>query len=99
MRYQEAIRRFEEERPDEKKLMAAMESDRVAAQRAIAQNTKLKDQLIEMEQMKAQMIEQLHTLEARARQSQTLQECLIDSQVQILFTLLYFINFKRNLLC
>jgi hypothetical protein len=99
LKYQDALRRFEEERPDEKKLMAAMESDRVAAQRAIAQNTKLKDQLIEMEQMKAQMIEQLHTLEARARQSQTLQECLIESQVLKSITLFYlFCKFRaRNL--
>lgn len=98
MQYQEAIRRFEEERPDEKKLMAAMESDRVAAQRAIAQNTKLKDQLIEMEQMKAQMVEQLHTLEARARQSQTLQECLIESQVRVIFITENKIFYKMVLL-
>ncbi|CAB3378100.1 Hypothetical predicted protein [Cloeon dipterum] len=83
LRYQETIRRLEEERPDERKLLAAMESDRVAAQRATAQNSKLKDQLLEMEQVKAQMIEQMHTLEARARQAQSLQECLIDAQNEI----------------
>jgi len=76
------IRRMEEERPDEKKLMAAMESDRVAAQRATAQNTKLKEQLLEMEQMKATMVDQLHTFEARAMQAQSLQQCLIDAQVK-----------------
>lgn len=43
------LERFEGDQPDKDKLLAAMESDKVAAARAVGQNQRLKQQLEELQ--------------------------------------------------
>lgn len=43
------LERFEGDQPDKEKLLTAMESDKVAASRAVGQNQRLKQQLEELQ--------------------------------------------------
>lgn len=50
------IERLQQEKPDAAKLIAEMESDKVAASRAVLQNQDLKSQLEEMQRAFVQMV-------------------------------------------
>lgn len=53
---EEEINRLHSNQPDNAKLLATIESDKVAASRAVAQNGELKKQLEEMQQAFIQMV-------------------------------------------
>jgi hypothetical protein len=50
------LERFESDQPDKDKLLAAMESDKVAAARAVGQNQLLKQQLEELQEGFVKMV-------------------------------------------
>ncbi|KAH8405486.1 hypothetical protein KR215_000799 [Drosophila sulfurigaster] len=52
---QQELHRLQTEQPDQVKLMATMESDKVAASRALSQNVEMKQQLDELEQRFVQL--------------------------------------------
>lgn len=52
---QQELNRLQTEQPDQVKLMATMESDKVAASRALSQNVEMKQQLDELEQRFVQL--------------------------------------------
>lgn len=53
---EEEINRLQSNQPDNVKLLATIESDKVAASRAVTQNAELKKQLEEMQQAFIQMV-------------------------------------------
>lgn len=53
---QNELERYQSEHPDSVKLLAAMESDKIAASRAVQQNSELKQQLEEMQQVFVKMV-------------------------------------------
>lgn len=53
---EEEINRLQSNQPDNAKLLASIESDKVAASRAVTQNNELKKQLEEMQQAFIQMV-------------------------------------------
>ncbi|KAF4526803.1 hypothetical protein B566_EDAN016630 [Ephemera danica] len=80
---QEKVSELQEGRPDDVKLLAAMESDKVAAARATAQNTQLKQQLLESQFVHAQLTDRIRHFEAQAFETETLQRKLFDAQAQL----------------
>jgi hypothetical protein len=50
------LERFEGDQPDKEKLLTAMESDKVAASRAVGQNKRLKQQLEELQDSFVKMV-------------------------------------------
>lgn len=79
---EEKISELQDNQPDHAKLLAAMESDKVAAARATTQNAQLKQKLLESQHVQAQLVDQLRHYEARSQQAETLQRELLEAQVQ-----------------
>lgn len=54
--FESELERLRTERPDTSNILATMESDKVAASRAMAQNQELRKQLEEMQQAYVQVV-------------------------------------------
>lgn len=55
------VERIQSERPDSKNLIASIESDKIAASRAMSQNQDLKQQLEEMQKAFVQVVREFRT--------------------------------------
>ncbi|GLH09745.1 Golgin subfamily A member 2 [Gryllus bimaculatus] len=75
------------DQPDTRKLLAAMESDKVAASRAVGQNQKLKEQLLELEegfiQVSNQKVDLTQELQKEQHLSKELGERLAQQELEI----------------